>query len=200
MSFFVTSRGLGKGGDLGGLAGADAHCLALAKAVGSTKVRWAAYLSSSEGSTPVHARNRIGAGPWFNARGVMVASSVENLHVNAGRMNALSAATSLDETGKIVPGRIAANRPPGTMNEHDVLTGSTAEGMLAPGNTCVDWTSSAATGATAQVGHSDKDGVDPVTGPSWNATHTAGCAEGRGAGSVASGGGGRGSVYCFAAD
>jgi hypothetical protein len=201
MSFFVTSRGMGKGGDFGGLAGADAHCLALAKAVGSTKAKWAAYLSSAGGGTPVHARNRIGAGPWFNAKGVMIATSVDNLHADSGRMNALNEANSLDETGAIVPGRTEANRPTGTMNEHDIVTGSTIDGMLSAGNTCDDWTSSAATGVRAQVGHSDKLGPQPGMREEWNAAHTsAGCAEGRSSMGGIGSGGGRGSFYCFATE
>jgi hypothetical protein len=114
-------------------------------------------------------------------------------------MNAINEANSLDETGNIVPGRNEATRPAGRMNEHDIVTGSTLEGMLSTGNTCADWTSSAATGPLAQVGHSDKMGPMPGMREEWNAAHTSGCAEGRGTGGIGAGGG-RGSFYCFATE
>jgi hypothetical protein len=202
MSFFITSKGMGKGGDLGGLAGADAHCVSLAQAAGAKKTKWAAYLSAAKGPNdqPVHARDRIGKGPWFNAKGVMIAKDLEQLHANTGAMNGLNEDTALDETGKIVPGRNEAKRPAGTMNEHDILTGSTIEGMLATDSTCSDWTSSAATGVKAQVGHSDKMGPSPGQRMEWNSAHaSSGCAEGRAQGGVGSGGG-RGSFYCFATE
>jgi hypothetical protein len=196
MSFFVTSRGLGKGGNLGGLAGADAHCVALAKTVNAVKKQWRAYLSIEAG--PIHARDRIGSGPWYNADGVLVATNVQTLHANMGMDNALNVDVSVDEAGELVPGRDEAKRPPGTMNDHDILTGSTVDGMVATGSTCMDWTSDAATGTVAQVGHSDKDG--PNGRIQWNSSHaTSGCAEGRMMGGIGSGGG-SGRFYCFATD
>jgi hypothetical protein len=205
MSFFVTSKGLGKGGDLGGLAGADAHCKALATAAGSKKTQWFAYLSvkSGPGGTPVNARDRIGTGPWHNAKGVAIAESVADLHANMGMDNALNIDVAIDENGAIVPGRDAAKRPPGTLNEHDILTGSTIDGTLyeavppAVGGTCADWTSSEIT-VVARLGHHDKDG--PPDRLQWNSAHdTSGCAEGREDGGVGRGGG-SGRFYCFAAD
>lgn len=189
FSFFITSTGGPSGGDLranvgdvDGLAGADALCLAKATAAvpASASKTWHAYLSTST----INARSRIGAGPWFNVNGVMVATSVDNLHDAAG--NNMNKLTSLDETGATVNG--AGDTP----NTHDILTGSLANGMAAP-NHCDNWTSSAATGVTANVGHHDRmgGGADPS---SWGAAHaTNGCS------AVAfQGSGGRGSFYCFA--
>jgi hypothetical protein len=199
MSFFVASKGLGTGGNLGGLAGADAHCLALATAAGSPKTKWFAYLSvkSGPGGTPINARDRIGTGPWHNAKGVLIASSVDQLHANMGTENALNVDVAIDEKGNIVPGRDMTKRPPGTQNEHDIITGSTVDGTLLDGFTCADWTS-AETTVKAQVGHHDKDG--PNGRIQWNSSHeTSGCAEGREAGGIGNGGG-NGRVYCFATD
>lgn len=192
MTFFVTSKGNGKGGDFranagdaNGLAGADAFCKSLANAVSPAlgAKDWKAYLGIT-GTTP---RSRIGNGPWFNAKGVMIASSVANLHDEpAGTKNMLSLTTNLDELGNPVP--IAGP------NQHDILTGATAAGGSAAGN-CTNWTSNATNGQ-AMVGHSNRagGGADPT---SWNAAHAiTGCKEGTGAGTVASGGG-RGSIYCF---
>ena len=128
MSFFVTSVGLGDGANLGGLAGADAHCAALAEAAGVTGKVWAAYLSTSA----VDARDRIGTGPWVNARGETIADDVASLH---GEGNNLTKETALDEKGEVIAGR--GDDP----NRHDVLTGSLADGTRAP-ETCQDWTSS----------------------------------------------------------
>jgi hypothetical protein len=190
MSFFTTSRGMGKGGDLratvadpDGLAGADAFCKQLANDVSPVlgAKTWRAYL----GTTTVTPRSRIGAGPYYNALGVVVASSVAQLH-DEGSMNLLSLTTTLDETGAQVP--IAGP------NQHDILTGANPDGTTAAG-TCSDWTS-AATNVPGHVGHSNRAGGGAIP-TSWNSAHaTQGCAE-SGPGSVRSGGG-RGSFYCFA--
>jgi hypothetical protein len=191
MNFFVTSKGNGKGGDFranagdaDGLAGADAFCKSLALAVSPVlgAKTWRAYLSTAT----ITARSRIGTGPYFNAKGVMVAATVAQMHDEGGAKNMLSAANTLDELGNPVP--IAAP------NVHDILTGATAAGGSAAG-TCSNWTSNSGN-VQGNVGHSNRagGGADPT---SWNAAHaTAGCAN-AGANSVASGGG-RGSIYCFA--
>ena len=154
MTFFVTSRNLG-GGDLGGLDGADAHCLALAQAAGSPVTGWRAYLSATSDTGPVHARDRIGAGPWFNAKGVQVAASIEDLH---GENNTLGASTSLTERGEQI-GRV-----------HDILTGSNPDGTYAGATaTCVNWTNSSRN-ARAMLGHHDKRGGGDRP-RSWNSAH-----------------------------
>lgn len=155
MSFFVTSRNMGNGGDLDGLAGADAHCLTLAQAAGSPIREWRAYLSASTDSGPVHARDRIGVGPWFNVKGVRIAANVGELH---GDDNALGPSTSLTETG------VSIGRP------HDILTGSNPDGTWAGTNaTCANWTSRSSND-TAMLGHYDKRGGG--TRPrSWNSAH-----------------------------
>ena len=190
ISFFVTSAGPGKGGDLGGLAGADAHCQALATAAGATAKTWHAYLST-QGAGAVNARDRIGAGPWANAKGVVVAKSVDDLHSGA---NALTKATALTEKGDIVNGR--GDKP----NMHDVLTGSTADGGAFPDTqdmTCKNWTSS--TAGAAMVGHSDRTGLDESAPmKSWNTSHSSrgpggGCAQ-----DDLKSTGGNGLFYCFA--
>lgn len=184
MSFFVTSTGRGFGANLGGLAGADAHCQQLAAAVGRGDGTWRAYLSAppSTDRPAVHARDRIGRGPWFNARGVQIASSVEHLHSDD---NALGADTAISEKGgAIAPGR------------HDILTGSNADGTLAVGardTTCQGWTSHA--GGRAMLGHHNRSGggSDPT---SWNAAHLSrGCSQAELRASL-----GDGLLYCFAAD
>jgi hypothetical protein len=189
MSFFVTSVGLGDGANLGGLAGADAHCQALADAAGRGDTVWRAYLSqaAAPGVPQVHARDRIGSGPWFNARGVPIAWNVADLHEDR---NNIRKPTALNEKGEEVNG--VGNQP----NMHDILTGSDSRGMLVPGNaavtTCGNWTSNAADGR-AIVGHHDRLG-----GPnaSWNAVHsTNGCGQEN---LVATGGAGL--LYCFATD
>jgi hypothetical protein len=182
MSFFVTSVGLGQGADLGGLAGADAQCQKLAEAAGSTGKTWRAYLSA-EG---VNARDRIGAGPWVNAKGETIASDVASLHSDA---NNITKQTALTETGAVVSGR------GDTPNQHDILTGSNADGTLAAGQTCADWTSSGEGGA--MLGHSDRSGPETLaTGTSWNAAHPS-----RGCGQQALiATGGNGYFYCFAAN
>lgn len=184
MSFFLTSAGPGDGADLGGLSGADAHCQALAEAAGVDGKSWRAYLSSSEPS--VNARDRIGAGPWVNANGVQVAASVDDLHSDS---NKLSKENSVSETGGVLNGR------GDTPNRHDILTGSTLDGLaFSDGNdhSCSDWTSSASEGS-AQVGHHDRQGggANPT---SWNNAHPSrGCSQ-----SDLQGTGGDGLYYCFA--
>jgi hypothetical protein len=187
MSFFVTSVGKGDGGNLGGLAGADAHCQSLAAAVGRGNVTWRAYLSAAaQGANPnVHARDRIGRGPWFNARGALIASNVDDLHQDR---NNIRKPTALNEKGEEIKG--SGDTP----NQHDILTGSDSTGRLVPGNaaltTCNNWTSNST--GNAMVGHHDRLG-----GPnaSWNAVHsTRSCSQ---PDLVATGGAGL--FYCFVA-
>ncbi len=187
MSFFITSAGPGKGADLGGLEGADRHCAALAQKAGSKK-EWRAYLSAAAegGKAPVNARDRIGKGPWFNAKGVQVAANVDDLH---SPNNKLSKDNSLTEKGSVVNGR------GDTPNTHDILTGSQADGRAfadAADHTCKNWTSSAADGS-ANLGHHDRQGGGN-DGTSWNAAHPSkGCGQDN---LVATGGAGL--FYCFA--
>jgi hypothetical protein len=191
MTFFVTSVGKGDGANLGGLAGADAHCQALAAAAGRGNVTWKAYLST-QGPNAVNARDRIGSGPWHNARGQLVGQSVAAIHgdtIEQARAGVIFGKQfSLTEKGEIVPG--AGDTP----NEHDILTGSTPEGRAYPAGddmTCSNWTSNAA--GSARLGHHDKQGGG---GGSWNSQHPSrGCSQ---ANLVATGGAGR--FYCFAAN
>jgi hypothetical protein len=167
MSFFITSVGLGNGANLGGLAGADAHCAALAKAVGAGNRQWRAYLSTTaSGSTKgVNARDRIGSGPWVNAKGVQIAASVADLHSDK---NNLTKETQLTEKGEIVNGR--GDKP----NRHDILTGSNPDGTAST-DTCNNWTSGGE--GTAMLGHHDRQGggANPT---SWNASHPSkGCSQ-----------------------
>ena len=183
MSFFVTSANPGKGGDLGGLAGADAYCTTLAEAAGVGGRVWAAYLSTST----ENARDRIGAGPWYNAKGEKIADDVSSLHSDA---NNLTKATALDEAGNVVNGR--GDSP----NRHDILTGSLPDGTAAP-DTCSDWAVGGADGA-AMLGHHDRTGLDDsAAAKSWNSSHPS-----RGGCSVEAfqGTGGAGLFYCFATD
>jgi hypothetical protein len=183
MSFFVTSQNPGNGGDLGGLAGADAHCAALAEAAGVTGKTWRAYLSTST----ENARDRIGAGPWSNAKGEEIAADVAALH---GDSNNLSKQTALDETGAVVNGR--GDEP----NRHDILTGSMPDGTAAA-ETCEDWTSSGPDTA-GMVGHHDRTGLDDSPpAKSWNSSHASrgGCGL-----EALRGTGGDGLLYCFAVD
>jgi hypothetical protein len=189
MTFFVTSVGSGKGGDLGGIAAADAHCQTLATAVGAGNKVWRAYLSTAE--TPagkgINARDRIGKGPWQNFKGEVVATSVEDLH---GPNNKLGAETSLTERGNRVAGFGY------TPNYHDALTGSQADGTAYPGNinmTCNNWVSGEF--GKAALGHIDRrGGADNEFQRSWNATHQSrGCSQ---ADLIATGG--NGLYYCFA--
>lgn len=190
MSFFITSEGPGDGANLGGLEGADAHCQDLAEAAGAGDKTWRAYLSASatDEMDAVDARDRIGQGPWYNANGVEVASSVENLHSDD---NDLSKENSLTESGEMVNGR--GDDP----NMHDILTGSTLDGTAfddGEDHTCSNWTSNASDGS-AQVGHHDREGggANPT---SWNSAHgSRGCSQ-----SDLQGTGGNGLFYCFAID
>ncbi len=191
MSFFVTSANPGKGADFGGLAGADAYCQRLATSANAGKKNWRAYLSTtaSGGSPAVNARDRIGSGPWQNAKGVVVATSVDDLH---SANNKLSKQNSLTEKGEGISGRGDA------VNMHDILTGSTEDGRIdtaAPDTTCGNWTKSGEGSAT--VGHHDRTGLDQsAPAKSWNASHaTKGC----GMEALKSTGGG-GLLYCFAAN
>ncbi len=194
MSFFITSAGSGKGADLGGLAGADAQCQRLAAGAGAGSKTWRAYLSvpgafpsgSNPGVASVNARDRIGNGPWFNAKGELVARDVAHLHNG----NNLSKTSALDEKGNIIKGR------GDTPNEHDILTGSRADGTaFAPqtDTTCKAWTSS--TDGSAIVGHHDRNGPLPENwAKSWNFSHqSAGCSQ---EALIRTGGSGR--FYCFA--
>nr|WP_291273454.1 hypothetical protein [Gemmatimonas sp.] len=188
MSFFITSVGSGDGANLGGLAGADKHCATLAEAAGVKGKTWHAYLSQQAvgGAPAVNARDRIGKGPWKNAKGVVVATSVDDLHSDA---NTLSKENSLTEKGAVVNGR------GDTPNMHDVLTGSTLDGRVQPGDgdsTCSNWTSNADTGS-ASVGHHDRQGggANPT---SWNFAHASrGCGQ-----KNLQATGGNGLFYCFA--
>ena len=196
MSFFITSSSDGKGADLGGLAGADAQCQRLATAGGAGTKTWQAYLSTPPtlpsagmpGVAAVNARDRIGAGPWFNAKGMLIARDIGHLHNG----NNISKETALDERGNVVRGR------GDTPNEHDILTGSRADGTaFAPqtDTTCKAWTSS--TEGSAIVGHHDRIGPLPENwAKSWNFSHqSAGCSQ---EALVKTGGSGR--FYCFAAN
>ena len=185
MSFFITSKGSGDGANLGGLAGADAICTALAESAGVTGKTWRAYLSTT-GSGGVNAKDRIGTGPWHNAKGVQVASSVADLHSDN---NKLSKENSISEKGEIINGR--GDDP----NQHDILTGSQMDGTAAAGSddtTCSNWTSNAENGS-AFVGHHDRQGggANPT---SWNSAHASrGCSQDN---LIATGG--NGYFYCFA--
>ncbi|WPC06122.1 hypothetical protein SBP02_05040 [Pseudomonas benzenivorans] len=190
MSFFVTSQGAGKGADFGGLSGADAHCQRLADAAGAGQRTWRAYLSSTaaDGAPAIDARDRIGAGPWQNAEGVVIAQDVAQLHGD----NQLTKATALDERGMPIKGR--GDSP----NQHDILTGSQADGTaFAPGEdrTCGNWTSSGE--GAAQVGHHDRMGLrDDAPSRSWNSSHASrGCSD-----EALASTGGAGLLYCFAQD
>lgn len=184
MSFFITSVGSGNGANLGGLAGADAHCQALAKAVGVGNKQWRAYLST-QGAGAVNAKDRIGPGPWVNSKGVQIAASVADLHSDK---NNLTKETQLTEKGTVVNGR------GDTPNTHDILTGSNLDGTGFPAgedHTCNNWTSQDA--GSANVGHHDRQGggANPT---SWNNAHASkGCSQ---ANLVATGG--NGYFYCFA--
>jgi hypothetical protein len=189
MSFFVTSAQMGKGGDLGGLAGADAHCQVLATAAGAGNKVWRAYLSGPETPTAkgANARDRIGTGPWQNAKGVVIAQNVDDLHSNN---NKLSRDTILTERGTMVAGVGF------TPVWHDALTGSDRDGRAFPGNinmTCNNWTSGEF--GKAMLGHTDRTGLaDNEFARSWNSSHQSrGCSQ---ADLVATGG--NGLFYCFA--
>lgn len=189
MGFFVTSVGLGDGGNLGGLAGADAHCQALAEAAGSGHRTWRAYLST-QGPGAVNARDRIGAGPWANAKGLIMATNVENLHYDNSNFNWEHA---LDENGNQFASRIDGDPD---FTEHDVLTGTRLDGTAFPpgeDQTCSNWTSNSAGGA--RVGHADRYSF-MIPGSPWNSAHaTPGCTQ-ENLVSV----GGAGLLYCFATE
>ena len=185
MSFFVTSSGSGQGANLGGLAGADAHCEKLAEAVGAGSKGWRAYLSTT-GAAGVNARERIGSGPWVNAKGVTIATDVAQLHGN----NNLTKQTALTEKGELINGR------GDTPNTHDILTGSTADGRAVAGegdSTCGNWTKSGE--GSAMVGHHDRIGLrDDDASKSWNSSHPSrGCSQ-----DALRSSGGDGLLYCFA--
>jgi len=186
MSFFITSTGSGKGGDFGGLAGADKHCQTLAAAAGAGGKTWHAYLST-QGPGAVNARDRIGKGPWRNAKGEVVANNLDELHGT----NKLGKQTSLTEKGEVVNGR------GDTPNKHDILTGSRPDGTAFPGTddmTCGNYTKSGE--GAVMLGHHDRNGTnpDPVANASWNASHkSAGCS----VDALAKTGSG-GLLYCFA--
>lgn len=191
MGFFITSSSMGNGGDLGGLAGADAHCTALAEAAGVTGRTWRAYLSTS-GPNGVNARDRIalnpngqaGAGPWYNAEGELVANGVVDLHYSNANFTKERA---LNEKGELVNG--VGDQP----NRHDILTGSNPDGT-ATDLTCNNWTSSSGEDR-AMVGHFDRIGGGPLA-TSWNASHPSrGCSQENLRAS-----GGEGYFYCFAID
>ena len=192
MTFFVTSAGPGKGADLGGLEGADRHCRQLAQAVGAGNRTWRAYLSATAagGAAAVNARDRIGQGPWRNAKGAIVAKSVEDLH---GPESNLTKQTALTEKGETVNGR------GDTPNVHDILTGSQTDGRAFPAGdkdtTCGNWTRSGE--GSAVVGHHDRMGLrDDDASKSWNSSHgTRGC----GLDALRTTGG-AGLFYCFAAN
>jgi len=190
MSFFVTSAGSGKGADLGGLAGADAICTRLATAAGSRGHTWRAYLSQQPlgGAPAVNARERIGPGPWRNAKLVVVAQNVTELH----GANNLNKETALTEKGEVV------NGGGDTPNMHDILTGSQPDGTVIAGqvdSTCRNWTSSGE--GAAMVGHHDRRGLDDsAPAKSWNSSHqTRGCSY-----DALKGTGGDARFYCFAAN
>ena len=192
MTFFITSTGSGKGADYGGLAGADKHCQTLATAAGAGSHTWHAYLSTSPagGAAAVNARDRIGKGPWQNAKGVVIAKDVADLH---GSSNNLNKQTGLTEKGDVVNGF------GDTPNRHDILTGSKPDGIALAGPedmTCGNWTKSGE--GKAMVGHHDRKGTnpDPVANASWNSSHgTAGCSN-----ELLPKTGSAGLLYCFAAD
>jgi len=189
MTFFVTSRGPGKGGDLGGLSGADAHCQALAQAEGAGDHTWRAYLSTSarDGQPSVNARDRIGKGPWYNAEGLLIAATLDELHSDKNKMNKETGVTE-----RLDPVNGVGDDP----NVHDILTGSRPDGTAyAAGDdlTCRNWTSSS--DGRAQVGHHDRRGLTEGVN-SWNSVHPSrGCSQ-----SDLRVTGGAGLFYCFGID
>lgn len=191
MTFFVTSVGGPQGANFGGLEGADRHCQALAAKAGAGARNWRAYLSTQtvDGATAINARDRIGKGPWVNAKGVQIAANVDDLH---SPNNKISAETVVAETGRLIPSRLY------TVNQHDILTGSQADGTAFPPDkdmTCGNWTKSGE--GSAMVGHADRMGLrDDEASKSWNTSHPSrGCS----APSLVTTGG-AGLLYCFAAN
>ena len=191
MSFFVTSSGVGKGADLGGLEGADRHCQQLAQTAGAGNRTWRAYLSTqaADGKQAVNAKDRIGRGPWRNAKGVVIAKDLDELHGS----NNLNKQTALTEKGEVVNGR------GDTPNKHDALTGTQMAGTaFAPGEdrTCHNWTSS--TQGTAMVGHIDRQGLsDTEAARSWNSSHPSRGPDGGCSQADLRSTGGDGLFYCF---
>jgi hypothetical protein len=190
MTFFVTSAGPGKGADLGGLAGADRHCQTLAQAAGAGGKTWHAYLST-QGDGAVNARDRIGKGPWQNAKGMVVATSVDDLH---SANNKLSKENDLSEKGEVINGR--GDKP----NRHDILTGSTVDGKAFPPDkdmTCKNYTSS--TQGSVMLGHNDRAGLDDsAAAKSWNSSHPSRGPDGGCSQADLKSTGGDGQLYCFA--
>lgn len=195
MTFFVTSSGPGKGADLGGLAGADAQCQKLAQAAGAGSKTWRAYLSTqaADGKPAVNAKDRIGKGPWQNAKGAVIAKDVADLH---GAANNLTKQTALSEKGEVI------NGIGDTPNRHDILTGSQADGTaFAAGDdkTCKNWTSS--TQGAAMLGHADRHGLrDDEPSKSWNSSHPSRGPDGGCSQADLKTTGGDGLMYCFAAN
>ena len=189
MTFFVTSAGPGDGGNLGGLDGADRHCTTLATAAGATGKTWRAYLST-QGANAVNAKDRIGRGPWQNAKGTVIAKDVAELHGT----NNLTKQTALNEKGEVVNGR------GDTPNRHDILTGSQADGTAFTGaddRTCGNWTKNGA--GAAMVGHSDRTGLDEsAPAKSWNSSHPSQGPDGGCSQNDLKSTGGNGLLYCFA--
>jgi hypothetical protein len=194
MTFFITSVGGGKGADLGGLEGADRHCQALAQAVGAGGRTWRAYLSTQAvgGAQAINARDRIGPGPWQNAKGVVIAKDVDELHGT----NNLTKQTALNEKGEMVNGR------GDTPNRHDILTGATPDGRAFPAaedRTCGNWTKS--TQGAAMVGHHDRMGLnEEPPAKSWNSSHPSRGPDGGCSQADLRGTGGDGLFYCFASN
>ena len=191
MTFFITSVGGPQGANYGGLEGADRHCQTLAAKAGAGSKTWRAYLSTQAvgGATAVNARDRIGKGPWVNARDVQIAATVEDLH---SANNKIAAETNVAETGRLIPSRLY------TVNQHDILTGTQADGTAFPPDkdmTCGNWTKSGE--GSAMVGHADRMGLrDDAPSKSWTTSHPSrGCDA---AARVSTGGAGL--LYCFAAD
>jgi hypothetical protein len=193
MTFFITSAGPGKGADLGGLAGADAHCQALAAKAGAGGKTWRAYLSQQAvgGAQAIHARDRIGKGPWVNAQGKEIAANVDDLHTP--EKNRINTEMGVSDNGRLIPSRLFV------VNQHDILTGSDDQGRAPAADkdmTCGNWTKGGDDGA-AMVGHHDRMGLrDDAPSKSWNASHPSrGCSMDKLRQS-----GGAGLFYCFAAN
>jgi hypothetical protein len=194
MSFFITSVGSGRGANFGGLLGADKHCQTLAAAAGAGNKTWKAYLSQNgaAGHPSINARDRIGPGPWQNAKGVLIANGVAELHSDK---NNLTKENALTEKGDVVNGR------GDTPNRHDILTGTQADGTAFPGTdsantTCGNWVRYFPGQGRAAVGHHDRSGNDPKTGSSWNSAHMSqGCSQ-----DELKASGGDGLLYCFASN
>ena len=191
MTFFIASTGPGKGADLGGIEGADRQCQTLAQKAGAGGKTWRAYLSVQAigGATAVNARDRIGKGPWVNAKGEQIAASVDDLH---SANNKINEETGLAETGRRIPSRLY------TPNYHDILTGSLMDGRAPPADkdlTCGNWTKSGE--GAALVGHHDRMGLrDDAPSKSWNSSHPSrGCSQ-----TALQSSGGNGLFYCFAAN